>query len=121
MGKPTLEFINIPKSALETSVENRITDWREEGRHLLHLYEEYEDQYRKKICSKCNVEQQVKRGCIKMYDEGKLYTYCDHMERAKYSKYRYKINQHIDSHPAFFTSNLLEKTDSVMTPAAAPL
>ncbi|RNJ77437.1 MAG: hypothetical protein EB830_02005 [Nitrosopumilus sp. H13] len=110
MVKPVIRFLDVPRDPMEQTTMSRIVDWEEEGDHLLQILRKYEDGYREKICSRCNMEQQVKRKCIKMHINGKILTYCDHMRKAKSSKFKKEIHHHMFSHPVFFTHNMLRKT-----------
>ena len=109
MKKSTLRFLDAPKGPLDQTFENRVTDWREEGKHLLELFDKHEEEYRKNICSTCSVEQQTKRKCLKIRIDDEILTYCDHMNRARCAKFKKEIQHHIYSHPALFTINMLQK------------
>ena len=59
---------------------------------------EYDWNYRKKICSKCNTEQQKKRGCFRVdnFKEGIQETHCKHLTNAGTQKFRKEINEFLD-------------------------
>ena len=81
----------------------RVTDWHEDGDHIQKLLHDYDNQYRKKICSKCTIEQQRLRNCIRidMYtNEGIQITSCNHMDQARTRKHSKLIRKFIQSSPA---------------------
>ena len=83
-------------------IHERMIDWFESGTHIQQLLRAYNKQYRKKICSKCPLEQQKKRYCLKldMYStEGIQLKHCSHMDKARSKKYKKKIMQHMGFHP----------------------
>lgn len=109
MAKTRMEVFRPPKGPLDRVFENRMLDWREEGRRLRIITTKYENEYRKKICSKCSIEQQAERRCMRIKIDGKTLTYCNHMNRAKRSKFRKEIDRHILSHPGLFTILMHQK------------
>ncbi len=94
-----------PKSTITRRLFlERVTDWHEDGDHIQKLLHDYDNQYRKKICSKCSVVQQQKRNCVKidMYtNEGIQITSCSHMDQARTQKHSKIIRKFIQSNPAF--------------------
>ena len=81
----------------------RIVDWHEEGNHIVKILTEYDQNYRKKICSKCTEEQQKKRNCLKldMYtSEGIQLKHCSHMNNARVRKHKQLIRKHMQLHPS---------------------
>ncbi len=81
----------------------RVIDWHEEGNHIIRILTEYDQKYRKKICSKCTEKQQQKRNCLKldMYtSEGIQLKHCSHMDKARVSKNKQLIRNHMQLHPA---------------------
>ena len=75
-----------------------IKQWHEEGTGLQDELRAYDWQYRRKICSKCSIEQQKKRNCFrpdsfKVIQSVKIQeTSCRWMDKARVRKYKSKIN-----------------------------
>lgn len=81
----------------------RVIDWHEEGRHVKKILIDYDQNYRKKICSKCTEQQQKARNCLKldMYtSEGIQLKHCNHMDKARVRKHKQLIKNHIQLHPS---------------------
>lgn len=67
-------------------------EWREKSEKLAQEYEDYCDEYRKKICEKkCKIWnlREMRKGRI--YESGKCY--CDHMINARTKKLGHKVEE----------------------------
>lgn len=119
-----LRILDVSSGPSNPAYEARLRDWEEDGDHLQKLCDEYEDSYRKKICSKCTQEQKIKRKCIEIEVDGRALTYCNHMNYAKCRKFRKEIRHNVESHPALFTIMTIQKSRNSVDPgisrAAAP-
>ena len=105
MSKASLEFLKIPKYTVNDLKKQRLEDWRENGKHLKELFEQYDEEYRIKICSKCDDKQKKERKCyvFPAFDSnGNLKTRCNHMVKAQSNKFRKKIYSHIKLHLSFY-------------------
>lgn len=95
---------NIPKPTITRKVFlERVIDWQEEGNHIQKLLHDYNNEYRKKICTKCTLEEQQKRNCVRidMYtNKGIQITSCSHMDKARNRKYNKLIRKFMHSNPA---------------------
>ena len=93
-----------PKSTITREIFlERVIDWQEDGDHIQRLLHNYDNLYRKKICSKCTVGQQRLRNCVRidMYtNEGVQITSCNHMDQARTRKHSKLIRKFIQSSPA---------------------
>jgi len=96
-------FFKKRKSTIKRSLFlERVIDWHEDGEHIQKLLHDFDNQYRKKICSKCTKEQQQVRNCIRidMYtNEGIQITSCNHMDQARTRKNSKIIKKFIQSSP----------------------
>ncbi|MDD9814154.1 MAG: hypothetical protein OXU37_07835 [Thaumarchaeota archaeon] len=90
-----LEIRKLPGSPLW---EARMEDWIENGDRILRLHEEHEEQYRRKICSKCSPGQRIRRDCTSLIPDCDELS-CDHMKRAFARKHGRLIHQHAELHP----------------------
>lgn len=83
------------------NLQERITDWHEEGNHIQKLLSDYDWNYRKKICTKCPLETQQKLNCLRVnnFQDGVQETHCKKMDRARTEKYRKTILKFINFHP----------------------
>ena len=100
--KPKIVFDKPQNTINRDSFIERVIDWQEEGNHVQYLLHEYDDNYRKKICSNCSLEQQQKRNCIKidMYtSDGIQITSCGHMDKARNRKHSKLIRRFVCSNP----------------------
>lgn len=96
--------MDIPRTSLDEIRFNRVLDWNEQGKFILRKFEEHEERYREKICSRCDDEQKRKRRCSVSEgadSNGNPITYCEHMNSATHQKYRKMIHSFINSHPMF--------------------
>jgi len=102
--KPSKIIFEIPKPSITRQhFLERIIDWQEEGNHIQKLLHDYDNQYRTKICSKCPIEEQQKRNCIKidMYtSKGIQITSCSHMDKSRTRKYSKTIRNFMKLNPA---------------------
>ena len=91
MSDKGIEF-NRPKNSItRQQFLERVTDWHEDGHHVKTLLTKYDRNYRLKICSRCTLDEQRKRNCLKldMYTtSGVQLRHCGHMDRARVAKYR---------------------------------
>jgi len=83
------------------NLQERITDWHEEGEHIKKLLLDYDWEYRKKICTKCPIEIQQKLKCFRVnnFESGIQETHCKKMDRARTQKYRKTMMNFINFHP----------------------
>jgi len=87
-------------------IVDEIREWHERGLSLKEEILDYNWGYRKKICSKCSLEQQEFRGCFKVNNSKNRIqeTHCESMVRAGTQKFRKKIKAFLYSHPLHETS-----------------
>lgn len=78
-----------------------IRKWHEDGERLEQELNDYDWEYRKKICSKCTIEEQEKLHCLRVnnYKDGIQETHCDKLVHARTQKNKKKIEGYIESHP----------------------
>ena len=93
---------HIKGSISENNFHNRYLDWQEEGNHIQKIIREYNWNYRKKICSRCSIENQRKLKCIKVdnFRWGIQETYCKKMTKARSQKLKKIILKYIDFNPS---------------------
>ncbi|MCV0401228.1 MAG: hypothetical protein K5777_04545 [Nitrosopumilus sp.] len=82
-------------------IEKKMDKWHDSGAKLQDALEQYNWEYRKKICVKCPLEVQQKLHCIKgdRVVEGIQETYCEKLVRARTKKMEKKIDEFLESHP----------------------
>ncbi|QLH03640.1 hypothetical protein C5F47_08865 [Nitrosopumilus cobalaminigenes] len=78
-----------------------IKKWHYEGQQLELELNENDWEYRKKICTKCTIEEQKKLHCLKVnnFKDGIQETHCDKLIHARTQKNKKKIEGYIESHP----------------------
>jgi len=80
----------------------RLKDWIESEEHLVQQIQEYDWNYRKKICVNCTLEKRHKLNC-RQYDNKKFglpETHCIKLEKARNQKFSKKISKQNNFHPA---------------------
>ena len=80
----------------------RLKDWIEAEEHLVQQIQEYDWNYRKKICENCTKEKRHKLNC-RQYDNKKFglpETHCIKLEKARNQKFNKKISKQNNFHPA---------------------
>lgn len=98
MTEITVKIQNQTNTISRKQFLERIVDWHEDGHHVIDVLKLYDKNYRKKICSKCPEQQQLKRKCLKldMYTpEGIQLKHCSHMDRARVQKHKPLIRKHM--------------------------
>lgn len=78
-----------------------IKEWHNDGIRLKEELIKYNWEYRKKICSKCTLEQQAKLHCLKVnhFVDGIQETHCKKLVNARTKKNKKRIEGFIESHP----------------------
>lgn len=93
-----------PLRIVESSgLHSEIVGWHEEGFNIQKAFIEYNWEYRKKICSKCNQEQRTRYHCFKAdrFVDGIQETHCNKLIKARTKKFRKKIEEFILLHPLY--------------------
>ena len=110
MANHGVEFIPFKRNDLAEIYHQRYLDWIEAGGILLRKTRIYKTAYRKKICTRCSVEQQAKRKCVKYVIKGKQLTSCGHMDSACGQKFKPQFDEYMNSHPAMFAKKMAQES-----------
>lgn len=97
MPSKRIKFIPHEKTDLEKIQYTKRIDWINAGGPLFEKTVVYKNNYRKKICSKCSIEQQTKRKCVRYVINGKKLTSCGHMDSACGSMFKEEFDEWMDS------------------------
>ena len=100
MSQKRIEFIPFKRNTLSQIRHERYLDWIESGDLILRKTRLHKEAYRKKICTKCSVEQQAKRKCVKHIIDGKELQSCRHMDAACGRKFKKEFDEYMSFHPS---------------------
>ncbi len=115
MSQKRIEFIPFETSTLNQIYRERYLDWIESGDLLLKKTRLHKEAYRKKICSTCSDEQQIKRKCVKYNIYGKELQSCGHMDSACGRKFKKEFDKHMNFHPALNRVKIMQESEKIQS------